>query len=147
MKRAAQRSRWLSSSAALLCAAAWLAACSASLGRGTSQAVATVAPAPQAASAVPALAAAGTVNVPLPPGDAMPIARTQCLICHSSSMLLQQRLSERQWVAEIDKMKLWGAQTSDADKAALVKYLVAIAGPDNDRFTPIAVAPVPATPR
>jgi mono/diheme cytochrome c family protein len=135
---------------ALLCVAAGLAGCSASIGGATTQVVTPAPPtagAMNVASAMPALPAAGTANPPLPPGDAMAIARTQCLICHSSSMLLQQRLTERQWVAEIDKMQLWGARTGDVDTAALARYLAAIAGPDNDRFTPVVVAPLPAAAR
>jgi hypothetical protein len=56
-------------------------------------------------------------------------------------MVLQQRLTETQWQAEIDKMQRWGADVRDEDKDALVQYLFSRFGPDNDRFTPIVVSP------
>jgi hypothetical protein len=56
-------------------------------------------------------------------------------------MILQQRLTETQWRAEVDKMQRWGADVRDEDKAALVLYLVSRFGPDNDRFTPIVARP------
>src|SRR6185503_9821143 len=80
---------------------------------------------------------AGTEIPLLPPGEARALAQTHCLTCHSSEMILQQRLTEQQWDAEVDKMQHWGAEIRDEDKAALVSYLVSRFGPDNDRFTPI----------
>jgi hypothetical protein len=56
-------------------------------------------------------------------------------------MLQQQRLTEAQWRAEVDKMQRWGADIRDEDKAAVVLYLTSRFGPDNDRFTPIVVRP------
>jgi hypothetical protein len=56
-------------------------------------------------------------------------------------MIQQQRLTGAQWQAEVDKMQRWGAEIRDDDKAALVGYLIAHFGPDNDRFTPIIVRP------
>jgi hypothetical protein len=55
-------------------------------------------------------------------------------------MLLQQRLTTQQWMAEIDKMQGWGAPVSNEDKVRMASYLVTIAGPDNTRFTPTIVA-------
>lgn len=88
------------------------------------------------------LPAPGTMMTALPPGEGMDTVRVQCLICHGPAMLLQQRLTPRQWLAEIDKMQAWGARVSDDDKPRLANYLVTIAGPDNTRFTPAVVAPI-----
>ena len=59
-------------------------------------------------------------------------------------MLLQQRLTEQQWIAEITKMQGWGALVTDDEKGPMARYLVAIAGRDNVRFMPAMVAPVAA---
>ena len=84
---------------------------------------------------------AGTEIPLLPPGEARALAQTHCLACHASDMIQQQRLTETQWRAEVDKMQRWGADVRDEDKAALVLYLVSRFGPDNDRFTPIVARP------
>jgi mono/diheme cytochrome c family protein len=106
----------------------------------------------QSPSALPIV---GAQIPPLPPGglprrsDEAParrregrdVAQTRCLACHASEMILQQQLTETQWLAEVDKMQRWGAGVRDEDKDALVQYLVSRFGPDNDRFTPIVASP------
>jgi hypothetical protein len=84
---------------------------------------------------------AGTEIPLLPPGAGRGLAQTNCLACHAPDMILQQRLTETQWRAEVDKMQRWGAEIRDEDKADLVLYLVAHFGPDNERFTPIVARP------
>ena len=88
------------------------------------------------------LPAPGTVTAALPPGEGMDTVRVRCLVCHAPAMLLQQRLTAQQWLAEIDKMQGWGARISDEDKPGMANYLITIAGPDNTRFTPAIVAPI-----
>jgi len=46
-----------------------------------------------------------------------------CLACHGADLTEQQRLSPTGWTREVEKMMRWGAQVSDAEKAALVEYL------------------------
>ena len=82
----------------------------------------------------------GTKFKPLPKGDGVKTVEAACLPCHSSDMLAQQRLTEKQWTAEVDKMIRWGAVVADADKAKLVLYLSKNLGPDN-KFTPTRVRP------
>jgi len=100
-------------------------------------------PAPSLSAAVSAadLPLAGTEIPLLPPGEARDLAQTHCLACHASDMIQQQQLTETLWRAEVDKMQRWGAEIRDEDKAALVVYLIAHFGPDNDRFTPIVARP------
>ena len=38
-------------------------------------------------------------------------------------MLVQQRLTEKQWTATVDKMIRWGAVMKDTDKPAVIAYL------------------------
>lgn len=86
----------------------------------------------------------GTVAASLVPGEGMDAVRSRCMGCHEPAMLLQQRLTEQQWVAEITKMQGWGAAVADEEKGPMARYLVTIAGRDNTRFMPAMVAPVAA---
>ena len=59
-------------------------------------------------------------------------------------MARQQRLTEKQWTAEVEKMIRWGAEVSAPDKAALTAYLFSHFGPDNGAFRPLDVHPIVA---
>ena len=89
-----------------------------------------------------ALPGLGSVITPLPEGTGKAIAERACLPCHSSDILRQQRLNEKQWTAELTKMAGWGAELSDSDRAALLPYFMSQFGPDNERFQPVPVRPV-----
>ena len=95
--------------------------------------------APPPASPLPIL---GTRLSEYPAGKGKALADKGCLQCHSADIPRQQRLTEKQWTAEVEKMMRWGAEVSESDKAELVSYLVGHFGPDNDRFVPIEVAPL-----
>lgn len=94
-------------------------------------------PAP-AAGELPEL---GTVLRPLPDGPGKEVADAACLNCHSGDILRQQRLTEKQWQANVTKMIGWGAVVPDDKRDALVAYLVQNFGPDNDRFEPVPARP------
>ena len=85
----------------------------------------------------------GTQLGQFPPGSMKALADQACLNCHSADMTQQQRLNEKQWAAEIDKMVGWGAVVPEDQKAALNAYLVEHFGPDNDRFRPVVARPAP----
>jgi mono/diheme cytochrome c family protein len=97
-------------------------------------------PAPEAprGEALPEL---GTRLGQFPEGPMKAVADQACLNCHSADMTLQQRLNDKQWAAEIDKMTGWGAVVPEDQKAALIAYLAEHFGPDNDRFAPVVAAP------
>ena len=82
----------------------------------------------------------GTKFKPLPKGDGRKTVEAACLPCHSADMLAQQRLTEKQWTAGVDKMIRWGAVVADADKAKMILYLSKNFGPEN-KFTPTRVRP------
>ncbi|HMF08578.1 MAG TPA: cytochrome c [Thermoanaerobaculia bacterium] len=84
----------------------------------------------------------GTHLSDLPPGPAKSVIDQACLLCHSTDMLRQQRLTEKQWTAEVDKMVKWGSDLPQDRREALIAYLVANFGPDNDRFQPVITRPV-----
>jgi hypothetical protein len=83
----------------------------------------------------------GTKFHTLPAGKGKVLVEAACLPCHSPDILVQQRLTEKQWTASVDKMIRWGAVVRDEDKAALTAYLAQHFGPEN-RFTPISARPV-----
>jgi mono/diheme cytochrome c family protein len=84
----------------------------------------------------------GTKLAELPPGEGKAVADQACLNCHSADMVRQQRLTEKQWAANLTKMTGWGAEVPDAKRDALLAYLVKNFGPDNDRFEPVVTRPV-----
>jgi mono/diheme cytochrome c family protein len=51
--------------------------------------------------------------------------RENCLICHSDEMVRTQRLSPKQWKAEVDKMVGWGAPVPAEMRQAVTDYLTA----------------------
>lgn len=87
-----------------------------------------------------ALPLLGTTFKPLPPGPARPAVEASCYPCHSADIMVQQRLTEKQWTATVEKMIRWGAVVKDADKTAMIAYLAKNFGPAN-RFTPTNVRP------
>ena len=59
----------------------------------------------------------------LPPGPMQAKVRTACLECHESRIILQQRLSQKTWTKEVDKMIKWGAVVDPNDRGAFIDYL------------------------
>ena len=84
----------------------------------------------------------GTRLAEFPEGPGKSAADLACLQCHSASMVLQQRLTSKQWEKELDKMIGWGAAVPADRKAELLAYLEARFGPDNDGFEPLVTRPV-----
>ena len=84
----------------------------------------------------------GTRLTEYPPGTGKAVADLACLQCHSASMAIQQRLTDKQWAKEVDKMIGWGSAVPQEKKDELVAYLAANFGPDNDRFEPLVTRPV-----
>lgn len=88
-----------------------------------------------------ALPLLGTTFKQLPPGPAKAKVEASCYACHSADLLAQQRLTEKQWTAAVEKMIRWGAAVDEKDKAAIIGYLSRHFGPEN-RFAPIKTAPL-----
>jgi len=88
----------------------------------------------------PALPLLGTKFHTLPRGQGRELVEASCFSCHSADLLAQQRLTEKQWTAALDKMIRWGAVVKDTDRPPMIAYLVAHFGPAN-RFTPIRTRP------
>lgn len=104
-----------------------------------------VAPPPRPRVSAAALPILGTQLSEFPAGEGKAVADKACLQCHSADMPRQQRLTDKQWTAEVEKMMRWGAEMSPEEKAALIGYLSAHFGPANDAFVPVEVAPLSAS--
>lgn len=74
----------------------------------------------------------------LPEGPGVEVARSQCLTCHQTDLIEQQRLSAAGWTREVAKMERWGAQLTDPQREALIAYLTAHFGP-RPRLTRVAL--------
>ena len=79
----------------------------------------------------------GTQFKQLPEGKGKAEVEAACYACHSADLLAQQRLTEKQWTAAVEKMIRWGAIVPDQD--VVVKYLAKHYGPSN-KFTPTKTA-------
>jgi Quinohemoprotein amine dehydrogenase A, alpha subunit, haem binding len=84
----------------------------------------------------------GTKFGVLPEGKGKSVVESRCYACHSSDMLLQQRLTEKQWTAEVEKMTRWGAAVTDDEKPVIITYLAKHFGLDNKNFKATKVAPM-----
>ena len=89
----------------------------------------------------PKLPVLGTKFHSLPAGSGKDLVEASCFPCHSADLLVQQRLTEKQWVASVDKMIRWGAVVKESDKPAMIAYLSKNFGPAN-KFTPARTRPV-----
>jgi hypothetical protein len=89
----------------------------------------------------PNLPILGTKFHSLPAGDGRQLVEASCLPCHSPDILVQQRLTEKQWTASVDKMLRWGAVMKESDKPAVVAYLSKNFGVTNT-FAPVKTRPV-----
>ena len=88
-----------------------------------------------------ALPILGTHFKSLPPGKGRTQVEAACYPCHSADVIVQQRMTEKQWTADVEKMTKWGAEVKDADKAVIIAYLAKHFGPQN-KFTPTKTKPV-----
>jgi hypothetical protein len=76
----------------------------------------------------------------LPAGTIQAKVNTACAECHDTGIILQQRLSEKVWSKELDKMIKWGALVDPAERAAFIKYLSTSFPPDKPSDPVVRVA-------
>ena len=72
----------------------------------------------------------------LPSGPLQQEARTACMECHDSGLIVQQRLSRAAWTKEVDKMMGWGAVVAPEDREAFIDYFVNNFGADKPPAAP-----------
>lgn len=90
----------------------------------------------------PKLPILGTRLREFPAGPGKESADRGCVFCHSADIVAQQRLTEKQWAAEVTKMANWGADVPPDKREELVAYLVKNYGPDAPRYEPVTTRPV-----
>ena len=61
---------------------------------------------------------------PLPPGPMQAKVKAACTHCHNTSRITEQHLTRQQWTAQLEKMEGLGAVIPDADRNAMLNYLV-----------------------
>jgi ubiquinol-cytochrome c reductase cytochrome c subunit len=64
-----------------------------------------------------------------------------CLICHGEDMTTNQRLTSKQWTAEIDKMIGWGSPVPTEKKPELLQYLTGSFSEKRTRSKLVTVPP------
>ena len=75
-----------------------------------------------------------------PAGKIQVKVQTACTECHDASIIRQQRLSEKNWTKEVDKMIKWGAFVDPNDRAAFVEYLSASFPPNKPPDPTVRIA-------
>ena len=85
---------------------------------------------------VAATLAVGAQAPDLPSGPLQAKARTACMECHDSGIIVQQRLSRTAWTKEVDKMRGWGALVAPEDREAFIDYFAANFGVDKPPAAP-----------
>jgi len=73
----------------------------------------------------------GTQFKQLPNGPGKAEVEAACYQCHAADLLAQQRLTEKQWTASVEKMVRWGATVPPEQKDVIVRYLARHYGPGN----------------
>jgi cytochrome c oxidase cbb3-type subunit 3 len=61
----------------------------------------------------------------------------RCALCHTTDLIVQQRLPEERWMATVEKMRHWGAELSEDEASMLLQFLTA-------RYHPGAADQVPS---
>jgi cytochrome c oxidase cbb3-type subunit 3 len=55
--------------------------------------------------------------------QAVILIQARCAICHTTDLIVQQRLPEDRWAATVEKMVDWGAVLSNEEKTVLLQFL------------------------
>jgi len=72
-------------------------------------------------------------SLDLPSGPLQAKVTTACTECHSSRIIVQQRLGKGAWTKEVDKMVKWGALVPAADRDLFIEYLSSSFSPEKAR--------------
>jgi len=78
-------------------------------------------------------AAARAVDDPgklLPANPSKDLVLEHCQACHSVTLIVQQRISEKSWTAELVKMEKWGSTLPADQNPAVAAYLAKYFNPD-----------------
>jgi hypothetical protein len=84
----------------------------------------------QAAGQVPATSSPATPADPLPDGPGKKVVQRMCTSCHDLKTVTAKHATHDEWASTVDLMVSRGADGSDADVDAVVKYLSKNFGPE-----------------
>jgi cytochrome c5 len=59
----------------------------------------------------------------LPASPGRTIAEQRCLMCHSATLMTQQRKDSTGWEKTVKQMETWGAPVAPAEHDSLIRYL------------------------
>lgn len=59
----------------------------------------------------------------LPAGKGVEKVQRACLLCHEADIIVEQRLNQKGWEKEVDKMIRWGTPLSPEDRQEVIDYL------------------------
>jgi len=93
------------------------------------------------AQAVPARAVDQSGALPASP--AKELVLEHCQACHSVTLIVQQRITEKAWTGELVKMEKWGSSLPPEQNALVASYLAKFFNPD----TPDAPARMVSSPK
>lgn len=65
----------------------------------------------------------------LPAGTGVDIAGRACILCHATTLIVQQRKDSTAWEKTLTQMSLWGAPLVAEERDTLRAYLVEHFGP------------------
>ena len=65
----------------------------------------------------------------LPAGPGREIATQSCLLCHTATLLTQQRKDSTGWAKTLAQMEAWGAPVAPSQRDSLLQYLRGANGP------------------
>ena len=71
-----------------------------------------------------------------PRAEGLVLAR--CSVCHSTDLIIQQRLDRSRWEATVSKMVHWGAELSEEEAGLLVEFLAARFHPNSPAVVPLS---------
>lgn len=76
-----------------------------------------------------ALTSAAFCSEDFPPGQMQEKVKTTCTTCHAATQVTKQHKTKAEWSKVLDKMIGYGADVSETDRPAVLKYLAKNFGP------------------
>ena len=64
-----------------------------------------------------------------PPGPMQEKVKTTCTTCHAATQVTKQHKTKAEWSKVLDKMVGYGADVSETERSAVLKYLASNFGP------------------
>jgi hypothetical protein len=92
-----------------------------------------------------ALTSAAFCAEDFPPGQMQEKVKTTCTTCHAATQVTKQHKTKTEWSKVLDKMIGYGADVSDTERPAVLKYLASNFGPTKGGSKAAKAADAPKT--